>query len=147
MDLWHTEIKNVSVRIWEKMNWWRCNVGTWKAKSRLNKNEEQVPKTYRQIHCFLCGMCWEKGGGSAERFCLLNVYLHHSYAKLWENEMYRDGYEEAFSPEGSHRVELLTHWGVGINHATAVSSVGACEELKRAVVSGCLRLPAPIAPS
>lgn len=61
--------------------------------------------------------------------------------------MYKGGYGEAFSPGGRHGPELLTRWGVGINHATAVSSVGACEELKRAVVSGCLLPPAPAAPS
>lgn len=38
MDLWHTEISNVSMRIWEEMKC-RCTVGTWKAKSTLNKDE------------------------------------------------------------------------------------------------------------
>lgn len=41
--------------------------------------------------------------------------------------MYRGGYGEAARLEGRRRLQSLTGWGLGINHATAVSSVGACE--------------------
>lgn len=60
-----------------------------------------------------------------EYFCLWHVSLCYSYAKLWENKMYRDSYGQAFSPEARHRLELLTRWGASINHATAVSMWGA----------------------
>lgn len=145
MDLWHTEIKNVSMRIWEEMRW-RCNVGTWKAKSTLNKDEGRSSKNIAPNTLF--PMCYVlRGGGRKKCFCLLDVCPSHSYAKLWENEIYGDSYGEAFSPEAGHRLELLTGWGVGINHATAVSSVSASSGLKRAVVSSRLLLPAPFCPS
>lgn len=143
MDLWHTEIKNVSMRIWEKMRW-RCNVGTWKAKSTLNKDEGSskniAPDTLFPMWYVL------RGGGRRKCFCLLSVCPWHSYAKLGENEIYVDGHGKAFSPEARRRLELLTGLGVGINHATAASSSGASSGLKRAVVSSRLLLPVPAAP-
>lgn len=134
MCLWGFERK------WDEDVMW----GHEKAKSTLNKDEVRSSKnSSRYIVSHEVYMCGEGADGS---FCFWNVCPRHSYAKLWENEIYGDGYREAFSPEASHRRESLTGWGVDINHATAVSSAGASSGLKRAVVRSRLLLPAPAAP-
>lgn len=150
MDLWHTEIKNVSMRIWKEMRW-RCNVGTCKAKSMLNKDEGRSSKKHISKYRTSFPMCYVlRGGGRKKCFCLSDVCSCHSDAKLWENEIYVHGHGEAFSPEDRHILGLLTGWGVSINHATAVSSTGASEGLKGhlwVVVSSSQPPPPPPLPS
>lgn len=60
MDPWHTEIKNVSMRIWEEMRW-RCNVGTWKADSRMNKDEGRRPQKHSSTYIVSHVVCVERG--------------------------------------------------------------------------------------
>ncbi len=60
MDLWHTEIKSVSMRIWQEMRQ-KCNVGTLKAKSVLNKDEGRSSKNMALNTLFSVCACVERG--------------------------------------------------------------------------------------
>lgn len=149
MDLWHTEIKNVSMRIWvgkwdEDVMWGheKPNPRWIKMRGRSSKKKIHIAPDTLFPHV----LCVERGRKENKCFCLLNVCRSHSYAKLGENEIYMYGgrlWGRHSLWKAGHRLELLTGWGVGINHATAVSSAGASSGLKRAVVSSCVLLPAP----
>lgn len=92
----------------------------------LNKDERRSSRKDSSKYIVSHEVCVERGGGRKKCFFLLNVCLG---IHMQRNEKMRyicvDGHGEAFSPEARHRLELLTGWGLGINHATAVSSAGA----------------------
>lgn len=134
MDPWHTEIKNVTMRIWDVMRW-RCNVGTWKVDHRMNKDGGGV-----YIHCFPGGVCW---GASKTWFCLLNSIHMQSCEKIrymWRAKgrcfPWRSGRDWSCWQVGECASITQQLWAV------LVQALG----LKRTVASSRLLFPAPSDP-
>lgn len=157
MDLWHTEIKNVSMRIWggkwdEDVMWGheKPNPRWIKMRRRSSKKIHSSryivsPPPLYPTPSSVCVRYVLRGGGKKKKMLLFVECLSEPFiCKVREKMRYIYGGQQQggiFSLEAGHRVELLTGWGVGINHATAVSNAGASSGLKRAVVSSCVLLP------
>lgn len=123
--------------------------GHRKPNRRWIKMREEVAKTCSSRYIVLpCGCILQERGPSRMKLSFLEGLSTPFPCKVVrKEEMYRGGgHGEAFSPRDTPGKKPLTGWGVGINHATAVSGTGACLGLRRVVVRGPSLTPHPRSP-
>lgn len=145
MDPWHTEIKNVSMRIWEEMRW-RCNVGTWKADSRMNKDEGRRPQKHSSTYIVSHVVCVERGREEDMVLCFW-MCAHAIHMQSCEKMRYM------WMAEGRHFLQrpgrdwsCWQFWECASITQQLWAVLVQATGLKRAGVSSRLPLPAPPPP-